>query len=112
MPKKKDLEEIFVEALEKNHIFFTGKVFNMGASAILADYMFTDTMVVFMDSVVLTKVDNLKRFKKMFTRFEIILVTKNPNEFMGQNIFSEIYDESSLKDLIKKLKRISSKKAI
>lgn len=104
MPKKKDLEEIFVEALRKNKIVHSGKIFSMGDAAILADYMFGDMIVVFMDTETGTKVSNLSKFRKAFPQYKITLVTKDCEKFMGQCWFTEIYDGKSLEVLIKKLK--------
>ena len=105
MPKKKDLdlEEIFLREIEKNHLLYTGKIFNMGNSALLADYMFGNTLVIFMDDVQQDKIDNIIEFKRCFVRFEVVLVTNNWDAFVDYKCFSEIYDGKDLPKLVKKL---------
>jgi len=105
MPKSKDLEEVFVEALRKQKIGHSGKIFSMGDVNILADYMFGDRIVVFMDNVVESMVHKLTDFKHKYSHYEVILVTRCPKDFLEHKWFTEIYDGKSLKVLIEKLKR-------
>ena len=112
MPKKKDLEEIFIKELKKKHLGYIGRVFDMGEVVILADYMFGDTMVIFMDKTDELKTHKLNTFKTLFPKYDILLVTKNPALFLKQKWFSEIYDGKSFDELIKKLKRVLNKKTL
>lgn len=108
MPKKKDLEEKFLAALNKNHIHYIGKIFHIGETALIADYMFGDTIVLFMNDVNESKMAGIEAVKGFYRRFEIILVTTNWDLFVDNKIFTEIYDGKDLPRLIEKLKRMQS----
>jgi hypothetical protein len=106
MSKNKDLEEMFLEQLEKKKLRYTGKIYSLGSVAFHAEYTFGNTVVAIIDKNFETKLEAVRKFKKSYSGFNIILLTNDCDRFIGLNYFTEIYDKDSMDKLIKKLKDI------
>ena len=104
MPKRIDLEQSFVEALKIEKIQYFGKIFSLDDTNLCADYIFDNNIVLVMDKYNKSKMANIQKFKKHHPEYNIIILTEKCDGFINDKCVSEIYDNASLKKLIKKLK--------
>ena len=104
MSKNKDLESIFLKAIKDNNIAYNGKVFNLGTTALCADYIFGDKVVIVMDKYIAAKVALLQEFHKQQHHYSILLLTNKCDKLIDGNYYTALYDLTGLPDLIKLLK--------
>lgn len=111
MPKK-DLEELFLESLEKYEIRHHGKIFSLGDTAFLADYIFGNFSVVVMEKHSKEKVEKIQKFVKEHSRYKIIVLTSKAASFIPDKCIVEIYDKASMAALMEKLKNLPTEEEI
>lgn len=104
------LEDKFIEVLNKNHISFGGKLFNMGNKLYLPDFVFDRFIVEVEDCVCNNRMETIREFKKNFGGYKIVLLTADESNILNAaKEFDEVFDFGSMELLLGEIRKNMNK---